>query len=106
MFNKDIKYFKKQEKMLQKTVFIFTLLISLQACSHINQKIHNLPIRSSKSKILKKLGEPYTINRKLGKDYWTYKFIIDGRHYTRDIIIKDGILYRKSKLKPFSLKNF
>ena len=82
------------------------LFNSLQACVHINQKIHSLPIRSSKSKVLKTLGYPYKINRKFGKDYWTYKFIIDGKHWTRDIIIKDGILYRKSKLKPFSLKNF
>ncbi|MCZ0933372.1 MAG: hypothetical protein OXJ52_09515 [Oligoflexia bacterium] len=92
--------------MLQKIAFIFVLFISLQACAHINQKIHSLPVRSSKSKILKRLGYPHKINRKFGKDYWTYKFIIDGRHYTRDLIIKDGILYRKSKLKPFSLKNF
>ena len=92
--------------MLQKIVFIFVLFISLQACTHLNHEIQKLPIRSSKSKILKTLGYPYKINRKYGKDYWTYKFIIDGRHYTRDLIIKDGILYRKSKLKPFSLKNF
>ena len=92
--------------MLQKIVFISILLINLQACVHINQKIQKLPIRSSKSKILKTLGDPYKISRKYGKDYWTYKFIIEGRHYTRDLIIKDGILYRKSKLKPFFLKNF
>ena len=85
---------------------IFILFTSLQACVHINQKIHDLPIRSSKSKVLKTLGYPYKISRKDGKDYWTYKFIIEGKHYTRDVIIKDGILYRKSKLKPFSLRNF
>ena len=96
----------KDIKMLQKTAVIFTFLIGLQACAHINQRIYKLPIRSSKAKILKTLGQPYKIDRKYGKDYWTYKLIIDGRHYTRDLIIKDGILYRKSKLKPFSLRNF
>lgn len=92
--------------MLQKTAITLIFFISLQACSHLNRKIHKLPIRSSKAKILKTLGQPYKINRKFGKDYWTYKFIIDGRHYTRDLVIKDGILYRKTILKPFSLKNF
>ncbi|MDE0091870.1 MAG: hypothetical protein OXN83_01125, partial [Oligoflexia bacterium] len=77
--------------MLQKIGITFAFFISLQSCAHIDQKIHKLPIRSSKSKILKTLGYPYKINRKSGKDYWTYKFIIEGRHYTRDLIIKDGI---------------
>ena len=90
----------------KKSFVIFVFCASLPACIHINKKIEKLPIRSTKSKILKTLGDPYKIDRKLGRDYWTYKFIIDGRHYTRDIILKDGILYRKSKLKPFSLKNF
>ena len=93
-------------KPIKTAGIIFILFTGLQACTHINQKIHNLPIRASKSKILKTLGYPYKINRKHGKDYWTYKFVIDGRHYTRDIIIKDSLLYRKSKLQPFSLKNF
>ena len=92
--------------MLRKASITLILLINLQACSHLNQEILDLPIRSSKAKILKTLGQPYKINRKLGKDYWTYRFIIEGKHYTRDLIIKDGILYRKTKLKPFSLKNF
>ena len=92
--------------MLQKIAITFILLLFLQACSHFNQEIIDLPIRSSKAKILKTLGQPYKINRKFGKDYWTYRVIIEGRHYTRDLIIKDGILYRKTKLKPFSLKNF
>ena len=92
--------------MLRKTFITLILLINLQACSHLNQEILDLPIRSSKAKVLKTLGQPYKINRKFGKDYWTYRFIIEGRHYTRDLIIKDGILYRKTKLKPFSLKNF
>ena len=92
--------------MLQKITVTFILLLFLQACSHLDQEIIDLPIRSSKAKILKTLGQPYKINRKLGKDYWSYRVIIEGRHYTRVLIIKDGILYRKTKLKPFSLKNF
>ena len=97
---------KKILKTIFKNSLLFLFLCASLSCVHINTKIEKLPIRATKSKILKTLGDPYKIDRKLGRDYWTYKFIIEGKHYTRDIIIKDGILYRKSKLKPFSLKNF
>ncbi|MCY4321382.1 MAG: hypothetical protein OXC37_03125 [Bdellovibrionaceae bacterium] len=89
-----------------KKIFLFAYLFFLQACIHINEKIQNLPIRSSKSKILKTLGEPYGISRKSDKDYWTYRFIIEGKHYQRDVIIKDGLLYGKTKIRPFFLKEF
>ena len=91
---------------LKKLLLICVSLNYLSACMHISQRIHNLPTRSSKSKILKTLGQPFKIQRKDGKDYWIYKFIIDGRHYTQSVIIKDGMLYRKDRLKPYSLKSF
>ena len=80
--------------------------ISLQACVHINSKIESLPIRASKSQIFQTLGQPFKVERIGGKDHWIYKFIINGRHYTRAVIIKDGMLYKKGNFKPYSLKTF
>ena len=91
---------------LQKVFLIFFCLSGLSACIHVSEKIHEMPIRSSKSSILKTLGQPFKIQRKDGRDYWVYKFIIDGRHYTQALILKDGMLYRKGNLKPYSLKSF
>ena len=93
--------------MKLKKLFLIALCLGvLSACVHISDTIHDMPIRSSKSKILKTLGQPFKIQRKGGRDYWIYKFVIDGRHYTQALIIKDGMLYRKGKLKPYSLKSF
>ena len=91
---------------LKKLLLICMGLNYLSACLHIDQKIHNLPIRSSKSKILKTLGQPFKVQRKEGKDHWIYKFVIDGKHYTKALIIKEGMLYKKDRLKPYSLKSF
>ena len=93
--------------MSLKNLFLFFIcLIFLTACFHIDRKIRDLPIKSSKSKILKVLGQPFKIQRKEGNDYWMYKLVIDGRHYTRVLIFKEGMLYKKEKLKPYSLKSF
>ena len=87
-------------------VLVLLFVVFLSSCFHISDKIHRLPIRSSKIQILKKLGQPVKIQRRAGYDHWTYKFTIDGRHYTRTLIIKKGMLYRKGKLNPYSLKSF
>lgn len=91
---------------LKNILFLIGVLILLSSCIHINQRIHNLAIRSSKSKVLKTLGRPFKIQRKGGRTYWTYKFVIEGRHYTRNVILEDGMLYKKEPLKPYSLKKF
>ena len=39
-------------------------------------------------------------------DDWIYKFAIEGRHYTQPVIIKEGMLYKKGKLEPYSLRSF
>ena len=91
---------------LKKLLLLFIFLAYLSSCFHMSQKIHELPIRTKKLKILKTLGHPFKIQRKEGMDYWIYKFVIDGRHYTQSVIIKDGMLLKKGKLKPYSLKRF
>ena len=90
----------------KKLFFLFFCALSLSHCAHINDKINDLPIRSSKSKIIKSLGQPIKIKRKDGHDYWIYKFVVEGRHWTRAVIIKDNMLFRKGQLKPYSLKSF
>lgn len=90
---------------LKKILLLFICLNCLSACFHIHKKIHNLPLKAKKSEILKTLGQPFKIQRKEGKDHWIYKFVIDGRHYTQAVIISDGTLYRKGKLKPYSLRH-
>lgn len=97
--------FVKYIFMFQK-FFLIGLLFFLGACAHLDQRIHNLPLKSSRSKVLKTLGRPHVVQRKEGYDYWTYKFEIEGRHYTRTIVIRDGMLYKKERLKPYSLKSF
>ena len=92
--------------MLLKRLIFLMSLVCFSSCFHISQKIHKLPLRASKSKILKSLGQPMKIQRKDGKDYWTYKFVIEGRHYTQTLILKESMLYKKGRLKPFSLKSF
>ena len=82
------------------------LFFTLTACSHMNERIDNLPFRATKIQINKKLGQPFKIKRLNGMDHWIYKFVIEGRHYTRAVVIKDGILYGTGKIKPHSLKPF
>lgn len=91
---------------LKKLLLLFICLSCLNSCFHMSQKIHKLPLKTKKSRILKTLGQPFKIQRKEGKDYWIYKFVIDGRHYTQAVIIKEGMLYKKEKLTPYSLKSF
>ena len=93
-----------KNKLIAQALSAFLLLTS--ACFHTNQKIDRLPIRATKSDILKRLGKPYEIKWRDGKAYWTYKFTVEGRHYTRDIIIKEGALYKKSGFKPFPMTDF
>ena len=90
----------------KKIIFLVIFFSFLSACFHINNKIYKLPFRATKTQIIKQLGEPFKIQRKNGQDHWTYKFVIDGRHYTRTLIIKEGMLYKKENLKPYSLKSF
>ena len=91
---------------LKKLFFVYISLSFLSACAHISQRIHKLPVKASKPKVLKTLGQPVKIQRQDGKDYWTYKFVIEGRHYTQVLIFKEGMLYKKERLKPYSLKSF
>ena len=92
-------------RILLKMTGLMLVLTALISC-HTNTKIENLPIRATKSVILKRLGKPYKITWKDGKAYWTYKLVIEGRHYTRDLILKDGVLYKSSGFKPFPLIDF
>ena len=107
MFSLFLKetFSRLQPSSLTSLLLLCLLLIFGGAC-HTNSKIERLPVRASKSLILKNLGEPYKIKWKDGKAYWTYKFIIEGRHYTRDLILKDGVLYKTSGFKPFRMRNF
>ena len=100
------RYEPQNSMNFKKNILFSALFIYLSSCAHISQKIHSLPIRSNKSAILKTLGQPFKIQRQDGLDRWVYKFVIDGRHYTRALIIKEGMLYKKEKLKPYSLKSF
>ncbi len=86
-------------------IFFISFCLFLSAC-HTHSVIRDLPHRATKSKILKVLGQPFKIKRKDGNDHWIYKMVIDGRHYTRTLVIKQGRLYKKGPLKPFSLKKF
>ena len=88
-------------------IFLFSAFcFLLGACAHTNEKISDLPIRASKERILKTLGQPMDIKRVKGADHWIYKIVIDGRHYTRALIIKDSMLRGKGRLEPYSLKRF
>lgn len=89
-----------------KRIFFIVAFIFLNACANLNQKIHNLPMKVGRSKVLKTLGRPVKIERRGGHDHWVYKFVIDGRHYTRTVIMREGLLYKKGQLKPYSLKSF
>ena len=71
----------------------------------MNEKIDNLPYRATKIQINKLLGKPFKIRRIDGMDHWVYKFVIDGRHYTRTVIIRGGILYKTEGLKAHNLKS-
>lgn len=86
-------------------IFIF-LFFLLGACAGLDQKLDRLPVQATKSKVLVQLGEPYKITRRGGKDHWSYRIIIQGRHYTRDVIFKDGKLYRVSGYVPLPLTKF
>ena len=88
-----------------KKQFIILIFCYLTGCTHINEKIDNLPYRATKIKINKMLGKPYQIRRIDGMDYWVYKFTIEGKHYTRTIVMRKGILYKTGKLKPHTLKS-
>lgn len=81
-------------------------LLTFTSCYTLNQKLDNLRVQSSKSKVIVKLGEPYKITRKNGKDHWSYRIVIEGRHYTRDVIFKDGKLYRVSDYVPYPITQF
>ena len=89
---------------LVKILLTAVAALCLSACLHISEKIEELPLRAEKSQILKRLGKPFKIKRKGGKDYWIYRFVIEGRHYTQAIVLKDGQLNEKKGLKPYSLK--
>ena len=87
--------------------FLFLFFIwFFVSCFSLEQKMNKLPLQATKSKVLVQLGDPYKITRKKGKDHWSYRIIHEGRHYTRDIIFKDGKLYRISGYVPFPLVNF
>ncbi len=91
---------------LKKVFLLFFCLVFITSCLHVTHKIQDLPPKATKTYILKILGKPFKIQRKEGRDYWVYKFIIDGRHYTQTVIISDGTLYKKGKIKPYPIRPF
>ena len=91
---------------LKKHFLFFSFFWLLLSCNNLDRKLDKLPIQATKSKVLVRLGDPYKITRKNGKDHWSYRVIIQGRHYTRDVIFKDGKLYRVSGYVPFPLTKF
>ena len=80
--------------------------VFILGCANLDRKLDALPIQASKSKVLVILGKPYKITRKNGKDHWSYRLVIQGRHYTRDVIFKAGKLYRVSGYVPYAVINF
>lgn len=97
---------KTSESFNMKILWVFICLCSLSSCLHISKRIKNLPYQAKKTHILQKLGKPFKIQRKEGKDYWIYKFVIEGKHYTQPVIIDNGLLYKVGKLKPYPLRDF
>ena len=91
---------------LKKQLLFILFVCFLSACSSLDRKMDHLPLQATKSRVLVTLGDPYKITRKNGKDHWTYRLIIQGRHYTRDVIFKEGKLYRVSGYVPFPLTKF
>ena len=91
---------------LKKYLFFPLFLWLLLSCSSLDRKLDQLPLQAAKSKVLVQLGDPYKITRRQGKDHWSYRIIIEGRHYTRDVIFKDGKLYRVSGYVPYSIIKF
>ena len=91
---------------LKKYLFFPLFLWLLLSCSSLDRKLEKLPLQATKSKVLVQLGDPYKITRKQGKDHWSYRVTIEGRHYTRDVIFKDGKLYRVSGYVPYSITKF
>ena len=91
---------------LKKHLFFPLFLWLLLSCSSLDRKLNKLPPQATKSKVLVQLGDPYKIIRKQGKDHWSYRIIIEGRHYTRDVIFKDGKLYRISGYVPYPMIKF
>ncbi|MBC6414993.1 MAG: hypothetical protein GDA46_01180 [Bdellovibrionales bacterium] len=98
-----MKFFKKN--YIEKQICCFSLLF-LFGCVSLNSKLENLSYKDSKSKVLVTLGQPYKITRKKGKDHWSYRVIIEGRHYTRDVIFKEGKVYRVSGYVPYPITKF
>ena len=60
-------------KNLKRTFLFLFFFFLLSSCTSLDRKIDKLPVQASKSKVLVRLGDPYKITRKQGKDHWSYR---------------------------------
>ncbi len=83
-----------------KNLLIF-LFLFFTSCTHLSEKIDEIPYYTSKSDVLDKLGRPFQIKRMRGLDFWIYKFKRGGREYVRAVIFKEGHFLKSKKKKPY-----
>ena len=97
---------KKPKNQLLSFLLFSALFFCLSSCATLSDQIDDLSPRDRKSKVLKILGPPFKIDREDGEDHWIYKFVEDGRHYTKAVVFKDNMLLRTERRKPYPLKRF
>ena len=88
--------FLNKEKLL-----FFFLCVLVVGCTHLNEKINDLPYHTSKTNALDILGPPLQIKRIRGLDYWIYKFKLNGNAYIKPVIFKEGYFLKSGKKKPY-----
>ena len=79
------------------------LLLSLiiLGCQHLDEKIIQIPLYSSKSDVLDRLGPPFQIKRKSGLDYWIYKIKNNKKNYIKTLIFAKNHLVKKGKKQTY-----
>ncbi len=82
-------------------ILLLFFLLSIINCTHLHEKINNLPYNTSKSDVLDDLGRPFQIKRMRGFDYWIYKFKLNGQEYTKAILFKEGYFLKSTKKQPY-----
>ena len=82
--------------------FLMILIgFSLAQCLHISRRINYLPLEKTKTETLSIIGRPYNVYRKNNADHWVYKFRINDKIYTKNVVFKSGKVVRKGKLKRY-----
>ena len=84
-----------------RTCLFFASCLSIISCSHLSEKIREIPIYSTKSRVLDKLGTPFQVTRKTGLDYWLYKIKKQKKTYLKPLIFRKGYLVKKGKEVSF-----